>query len=134
MSLYFSLSVYSILFPKNVSSEKYEIAFSLPCRFSSLRILRFISANTKEFYKNYLKLKTPVLIRILRLTETQGFLSKTSVYVLEVPLSQSHERKIIQDKFVFNCICIKNRVRFKTNCFWKKLQRFIFLSMKCGTN
>ena len=134
MSLYFSLSVYSILFPKNVSTEKYEIAFSLPCRFSSLRILRFISANTKELYKNYLKLKTPVLIRILRLTETQGFLSKTSVYALEVPSPQSHERKIIQDKFVFNCICIKNRVRFKTNCFWKKLQRFIFLSMKCGTN
>ena len=36
------------------------IVFSLPCRFSSLRILRFISANKTELYKNYLRLKTPV--------------------------------------------------------------------------
>ena len=46
-----------------------KIAFSLPCRFSPLRILRLISANKIELYKNYLRLKTPVLIRILKLIE-----------------------------------------------------------------
>ena len=38
-------------------------AVALPCRFSSLRIVRFISAKTEELYKNYLRLKTSVLIR-----------------------------------------------------------------------
>ena len=63
--LYFRLWVKNIII-KNIL----KIAFSLACRFLSLRMVRFISANLKELYKNYLTLKTPVLIRILRFTET----------------------------------------------------------------
>ena len=51
-----------------------EFLFSSPCRLSSLRISRLISKEKEELYKNYLRLKTPDLIRILRLAEILAFL------------------------------------------------------------
>ena len=69
--IYCSLWIYSLLyFVQRTSSQKIlKIAFFLPCRFLSLRTLRLISTNTKELYKNYLRLKTLVLIINLRLRE-----------------------------------------------------------------
>ena len=60
----------------NVYHKKHllEFLFSSPCRLPSLRISRLISKKQKELYKNYLRLKIPDLIRILRLAEIWAFL------------------------------------------------------------
>ena len=57
--------VYSMLYcvQRILSENIVRIAYSIPCRFPSLKILRFISANTKELWKNYLRLKALILIR-----------------------------------------------------------------------
>ena len=61
---------YVVLSLKNFTTENIvKIAFLLPVRFSSLRILRLILVNTKELCNDYLRLKTSVLIKISNLTE-----------------------------------------------------------------
>ena len=63
-------SQYIILCSKNFIIENTaKITFFLPCRFSSIRILRFISAHTKELYKNLLGFRIPVLMKTLVLIE-----------------------------------------------------------------
>ena len=65
---------YVVLSLKNFTTENIvKIAFLLPVRFSSLRILRLILVNTKELCNDYLRLKTSVLIKISNLTEMQAF-------------------------------------------------------------
>ena len=51
-----------------ITDNLVKIDFSLPCsrNFHPVGILRLILANAKKLYKNYLRLKTPVLITILR--------------------------------------------------------------------
>ena len=72
--LYFTSLHYVILCSKNFITENIvKIAFSFPSRLLSLRILGVILANTKDLYKNNLRLETPVLIRILRLNEIWAF-------------------------------------------------------------
>ena len=48
---------YVIVFKELHHGKLLKIAFSLPCRFLSLRILMLISANTQELYKSYLMFK-----------------------------------------------------------------------------
>ena len=57
---------------KNFITENIEkLAFPLTHIYTFIlkNFIRLILANRKELYKNYLRLKTPVLIKILRLTE-----------------------------------------------------------------
>ena len=71
---YLRLWICSMLYcVRRTSPQKtVKIAF-FPCRFSSLIILRLISASTKELFKSYLRLETTVFIRILRLTEISAY-------------------------------------------------------------
>ena len=73
--------VYSMLYcvQRILSENIVRIAYSIPCRFPSLKILRFISANTKELWKNYLRLKALILIRNFDAHWNFGILIKNSV-------------------------------------------------------
>ena len=75
---------------KELHHQKYYKKRIFPsCSFSSLRILRLTrKANTKELYKNYLRRKTLVLIRIFGLYEFNSvhsiFLWSVKFYVLQI--------------------------------------------------
>ena len=75
---------------KELHHQKYYKKWIFPSwSFSSLRILRLTrKANTKELYKNYLRRKTLVLIKIFRLYEFNSmhsiFLWFVKFYVLQI--------------------------------------------------
>ena len=75
---------------KKLHHQKYYKKWIFPSgSFSSLRILRLTrKANTKELYKNYLRRKTLILIKIFRLYEFNSmhsiFLWFVKFYVLQI--------------------------------------------------
>ena len=85
--LYFtSLTYFVTLCLENFITEK---IVKIACRFSSLEISRLISASTKGLCNNYLRLKNPASIRILKLTEIYGILNKkTEVYLLYLTVTK----------------------------------------------
>ena len=72
-ALVYEFTVCYIVFKEPHHKNILKIAFPLPSRVSSLRVLRLNSANGKELHKTYLRLKAPVSIRTMRLTEILAF-------------------------------------------------------------
>ena len=70
-------------------------------------------ANTKECYKNYLRLKTPALIRILRRNEI-------SVFSWNNPLYASDERSFCSSKKIMK---VSEKTRGLQNFFSQLLQQ-----------
>ena len=66
---------------KKLHHRKYCENRFIPCRFSSLKIPGLISANTKKLYKNYLRLKTRVLMRVFKANWNLGILINRTLCV-----------------------------------------------------